>query len=180
MKLPNEKGFSLIELITIIVIISILSTISFGSYAYMNRKFKLKNYANRLSSDINFSRLKSKELGERVVFVVANAGSGGQSWISGEKSLLYFAYVDNNHNLTYDSGSDDILLLGHDKGGIFIDSNSISGSCISNGKCILFFPVGTPLIGSSDFEVNLKGKLINSKYSVVIRAITGVSHVEKK
>jgi prepilin-type N-terminal cleavage/methylation domain-containing protein len=180
MLLMKRDGFTLIELIVVIVIILTLLAISYGGFKALNSKYMLKNYANQLSSDINFARNKSKELGERIVFVVADTNRGGQSWITGEKPLNYFAFIDKDKDFGYTSSVDEVLLIGENKGGVLIDNNTIPNNCISNGKCFLIFPVSMPLIGPVDFKIILKNSAINTKYNIIIRAYTGISYVKKE
>ena len=179
MKVFSNKGFTLIEIIVVIAIIATLTAISYASYVTINKKLQLKRFANQLSTDINFAKTKSRELGERIVFVIAKSGVGGQNWITGVNPLSYFAFVDKNKNFTFDTGTDDVAITGLSKPNIKIDNNTISNSCITNGKCFLIFPVGPPLIGASELTIDLKSTSTNYFYSVKVRAITGVAHVKK-
>jgi len=178
----SKKGFSLIELIVVVSIISTLALIGIPQLNKWRARYRVKNFSYSLASDISYARTISKKDGKRVVVAIVNSGLNPQNW-TGNNSVdpvIYLIFEDFNNNQKYDSG-EKIIAYGNGKGISIID-NTISKSCMNGtGKCIIFFPVGPPLIGENQLTVKVGSVSYSDiEYKVVLQGITGVAGVETK
>lgn len=176
----SKKGFSLTELIVVISIISILALIGIPQLNKWRARYRVKNFSYSLAGDISYARTVSRKDGKRVVVTIVNSGLNPQNW-TGNNSVdpvIYLIFEDSNNNQKYDSG-EKIVAYGSGKG-ISIVGNTISKSCMDGtGKCIIFFPVGPPLIGENPLTIKVGSASYNDiEYKIVLQGITGITEVE--
>ena len=178
-----KNGFTLLELVVVLAIMVVLTAIAIPPLSMWVARNKVKNFAYDLSKNINYARNLSKKDGKRLIVVIVKANLQPQSW-TGNSSIdpvYYFIYEDNNNNMIYDKGIDRIIAYSTNTNGIYISRDSVNKVCMNSaGRCIVFFPVGLPLIGASSFStiaINSKG-YNGIEYDVNLMGITGVSEVK--
>jgi Tfp pilus assembly protein FimT len=177
-----KSGFSLIELIVVVGIIITLSIFASPPLIQWLNRNKIKNFAYDLSKDINYARNISIKDGKRVVVAIVKSNSQPKNW-TGQSDIdpvYYLVYEDNNSNANFDDG-DKIIAYSRNAANINISSNNINKTCMNNeGKCIVFFPVGLPLMGGIvSPSIKIKGKNYeNIEYDVKLMGVTGMSEVE--
>ena len=176
----SKKGFSLIELIVVISIISILALIGIPQLNKWRARYRVKNFSYSLASNISYARTVSKKDGKRVVVAIVNSGSNPQNWTSNSSidPVIYLIFEDFNNNQKYDSG-EKIIAYGNGKGISIID-NTIPNSCMGgSSKCVLFFPVGPPLLGVASLIIKVgSASYGNIEYDVNLQGVTGITEVK--
>ena len=173
-----NKGFSLLELFVIVLTFSTLLSISMLSFNYWKAKNNTKNFVFELASEINYARDLSRKEGKRVIFALVNPGADNQNWTGNNKidPVCYFIFEDDNKNGTYDNGE---KIVSYNKcKSVKVTANTLMRSYGSNGKCIIFFPIGLPLIGDSDKTLTFQAKTNSHvSYSIKIHSVTGIGEI---
>lgn len=174
-----KKGFgglSLVELMVVIALLTILASFSVGGMTGIVAKRRVKSVAQKLASEINFARFLARETGQRV-WLVTTTGEP-RELLPGE-NLLYFMFVDGNRNGSYDNGSDTVVAKGSSDF-IRFNNNTLGKGCqnFTNARCLIFFPVGVPLIGNQDQKVDIRHSNRDICYRVKVYRNIGLAETE--
>ena len=174
----KNNGFTIVELVLIVAIISTLLGIAMFSFNYWSRKIKVKDFVFELASEINYARDLARREGKRVILVILKPGSNNQDWTGNNNidPICYFIFEDDNKNGVYDSG-EKIITYNKCKG-VEITTNQLMRDYGTDGKSLVFFPVGLPLVGDSDKTITFCSKSNNHiSYSIKIHSITGIGEI---
>lgn len=90
----RHRGFSLVELLVVLVLLLLLAVLSFPSLHKMILRSRLQGHAGEAVSLLEAARLESIRHSRPVVVELANGARG------------LFAFIDQDHDLTYDPGLD--------------------------------------------------------------------------
>ncbi len=170
-----KTAFSLVELLVVIVIVSLLTIISVPNFLRWQEKARLNSFVRNLSSVVGMIRDYSRYSGERVILAITTSFPR-DGWLNGEKDVIYLAFVDKNKSGIFDS-NDSVLSVGS-ASGIEVVKNTVGHSCFNGtAKCLIFFPVGLPMIGAVPGEIEFKGKG-GSVCTMTFRSVTGIVEVK--
>ncbi len=172
----NNKGFTLIELMTVVVIISLLA--SFGFVTLSSKELKLKRATRRLSGDFQTLKMEAvKRNGTAVIIIDAN-------------NETYTMFMDdgsagNNWALDVDDTSlgDGVITISDP---VEIVSSSLPSNTFgySSTGLTAFYPLLPPTPPATDYEVRMRlkdndGDSTNDHLSVVRLSIVGSPHIER-
>lgn len=105
--MTQQRGFTLIELMTTLVIAVLLVTIAIPSFRDIFIRNRLTLYANEFIAAIHYARSESVKRGQSVILCKSSSGTGcttsGSQWENG-----WIAFVDTNANGSLDT--DETLL----------------------------------------------------------------------
>ncbi len=173
-----KKGFTILELILVVIIISVLLSIGTISFSYWESKIRTKNFVFELVSEINYARDLARKEGKRVFIVIVKPGVGNQNWIGNSNidPVCYFIFEDDNKNGNYDNGE---KVISYNKcRNVEVIQNGLMRDYSQNGKCMVIFPVGLPLVGASDKFIVIAAKSNhNIQYTIRIHSITGIGEI---
>lgn len=96
MRIPDKKGFTLVEVMVVIAIVGIVAVIAVPSMTGWRSDRQLRGAINNLASDIQLARLKAIREAE-VVSVVFDTTNNG-----------YTLHLDPNQNGTLDAGEQSV------------------------------------------------------------------------
>ena len=117
-------GFTMIELMITIAIATILLVLAIPNFTRLIRQSQYTSAGNELVTGFNYARNEAINR-QRAVAVTANAGG----WING-----WQAFLDNNRNAVFDTGTDVVLRQGNPITGIDITSTFTVAAFDQNGR----------------------------------------------
>jgi len=177
----DRHGFSLVEVIVVTGMVGILLAIAVPGFGMLER-FRVKDCAKRLATDVKHARASASSEGRRGQLVLTSDGVH-RDYNGDGNNELWLTFLDSypGPNTKYDAG-ETVLASSSCSGGITIEAGTNPlGVCadIADARCMWFSSIGTLKSGATNQNIVVTSISDNSyKARVQVVSITGYLAVQ--
>ncbi|MCG8605871.1 hypothetical protein MJD09_12870 [bacterium] len=160
--LTDQKGFSLLEVVTIVTVVGIISLFAVAKFGDTNSRLQYETIMEKIVSDVRFAQQ-----------LALTKGKATRVHIDQTNNRYFLKWDDDTYIKNPVGGNNFVIQLGS---GDF-SAVQITSTSFQNGR-LDFERTGSPLNSGSVFSDKLDLVIINNAKKIVVTANTGFLEIE--